>query len=206
MPDSLEKVIKLLFNGENEVTISKLKKRAKTDYNIFLNQYSNWINSSIDEAIIENFYEDTLFLKIFGICYSIIGVVISTLFLDKTTYFSPIITIIICIVSMLYFILFYKRTTKGKEQYYKWNGLRKFMINFNNISEEQLPKIDLWDEYFIYSISLGCNDKLSKNMRSIIDNKTDNVSDIVSFQFLINFHKIIDEAIKTSISIAYKEK
>lgn len=201
-----ERLIKFVFEDSEEITLSKLNKRAKNDYNNFINQYSNWFNSVIHEATNEKFYEDLLFYKIFGISYSIVGIVISALLLDKPTYFSPIITILICILAILYFSLFYKRTKKGNEQYSKWIALKRFMIDFSNIDEKKLPEIRLWDKYLMYAISLGCVEKLSKNMKSKIDQITDNVSDIVSFQFLINFYKIIDYSIKYSIEIAYSAK
>ena len=198
-----ERLLKFIFDDNDEITISKLQKKSKIEYKNFLRQYSNWLNSIIDES--NKFYEDLLFVKLFGISYSIVGIVLSALLLDKSTYFSPIITIIICLLSMLYFIIFYKRTKLGVELYFQFSALKRFMIDFNNIDKSEITHKKLCN-YFIYSIILGCSDKLVKNIKLRIEQLTDNTSDIVDFQFLINYYKIINDSIKSCFQNAYTAK
>jgi len=180
-----ERLIKLLFNDNSSTTLSKVKKRAEVDNINFLNQYSNWLNACIDDCIMEKFYEDLLFIKTFGISYSIIGIVINALLLDKQTYFSPIITIIVCLISILYFIFVYKKTKKGKQIYDKCLILKKEINSIDIINDIE--------KFFIYSLTLNCSDKLIRNI---------NIKDNPNISNLMDSYNIIEKNIKESIELA----
>lgn len=191
---SNDKLVKLIFDNENEITLSKLSKKVEKDYDEFITQYSNWINYSTVEANDEQFYVDLLFTKIFGICYSIVGIVFGALFLKKETYFSPIILIIFCFISILYFILISRKTEKGKIHYSNWKKLKKDILNIDT-----LPNINIWNKYVIYSIPLGCINKIYKKIKI-------NNMDIKNYEVLIDNYKIIDKSMKLIIDKAYYYK
>lgn len=154
LDDSLNKLIKIIFDDKDEITLSKLKKNLKLNSSDLLIQYSNWLNAATEEAIAEKFYKDLLGLKIFGISYSLIAIVISSLLLNKITYFSPVITIVIFIFAIFYFSLFHKKTYKGNSVYSKLLVLKKNILDSETISFD----------YYIYSILFRNNEKISKKI------------------------------------------
>lgn len=174
LTSSEERLIKFLFNKDTYTTFEKLRKRAKKHHRSLINKYSNWQNEVISEGNLQGFYEDILFYKIFGICYSLISIVICAL-IDKETYFSPLIAILIFIISLIYFILFYKRTQKGKEEYYKCKSFKKYLKTQKKYKDEHLP----------YLITFGFKNKIIKRN---IDKD------------FIELKNVIDE----SLNIAYK--
>lgn len=178
---SEERCIKFLFNREDETTFENMKKRAKKYYNRFLHKYSNWLNATTYEGNLKELFEDLIYIKIFGISYCLVAIVICVLTLNKPTYFSPIIVMIISIIFLIYFILFYKRTKKGKECYYKYKAFKRYLKN------EKIT--DNIESYLPYAISFGCENKIIK----------DNKYDIKDF---INLKNAINEA----LNIAYKMK
>jgi len=156
---SEERLIKFLLNKEDETTFKKMQTRAKKHYKSFINKYSNWYNAATYEGNLKEFYEDILYIRIFAIVYCIISIVICLLLIDKSTYFSPFIAITIFVIATIYFILFYKRTKKGNEEYYKWKAFERYLKKEDN-------------DYLTYSIALGCkvnNDEL-KEFRVLKEN------------------------------------
>ncbi len=156
-----DKIFKYIFGNEKEITISKLKKKYDTPSSITL--YSTWHNVAIDEAIKQHYYEDLLFYKIFGVSYAILGIIASALLLGKPTYFSPIITIIISIMSIVFFIAFYKRTTIGSELFYQVMNVKHFV---SNIDKVKINKKAI-NEYLRYAIVFSEYNKVSKFLLTV---------------------------------------
>ena len=77
-------------------------------------------------------------------------------------YLKTVFLIIICLFNLLFLVLFYKRTEKGKQDYHYFKSFKNYMQNFSKW--ETLPKLNVWGKYLIYSRVLKCNDVLSKGM------------------------------------------
>lgn len=152
---SEERLIKFLFNKDEETTFEKMKKRATKHYKSFINKYSNWLNAANYEGNLKEYYEDILYTKIFTISYCVLAIIICTLLKNQPTYFSPFIMIVLFILFIPYFILFNKRTPKGKEEYYKLKAFKRYLKN-ENIN-------DKLEKYFEYAILFGFEDKFIKN-------------------------------------------
>lgn len=179
---SEERLMRFLFNREEQTTLEKMKKRARNHYNSFINKYSNWIDAATYEGNMQGLYEDVLYFKIFGICYCLISIVISALIIDKPTYFSPIVVISIFMASLIYFILLYKRTPKGNEEYHKCKAFKRY-LNSNVFDKNDI------DKYLMYAITFGCDEKLIKNTNYKNDD-----------------FKKLKVTIETSLNIAYSLK
>ena len=103
----------------------------------------------------QQYYENLLLIKIIGISYSILGIIMSILLIGKDTYFSAYTTLIIAIITLLFLLLFYKRTPDGLKKYQELKILKN---NIDNSNEEDIIK----------SISLGCFDNASKFYQDIV--------------------------------------
>lgn len=60
------------------------------------------------EAESLKFYDESLFLKMFGIIYSIIGILMSIFLIDKDNFFSSNINLVLGLIFLLYFVIFNK--------------------------------------------------------------------------------------------------
>ena len=112
-----QKLIKLIFEDNEETTFTKVKKRAINNYDNFINNYSNLLNTAINEVSKKHYYENLLLIKIIGIFYSLVGVIMSIFLIGKDTYFSSYITLFIAIIFLIFLILLYKRTPDGLKKY-----------------------------------------------------------------------------------------
>ena len=194
LSEQQEKMIKLLFDSQKEITFNDFKNRAKNDHNRFLNLYSNWFNKADDIASTKGYYVNVTILKTIGVIYSIIGVFLGVFLLDKNTYFSSIVIFLLSVVSLGCFIVFYERTAEGNEEYTKLLALKRFMCDFSKFDPKMLPNIKDWKSYFVYSISLGCEKNLIKAFNKIDHLKCVEIADE---------YKSVENIINESLNLAY---
>lgn len=150
-----QKLIKLIFEENEETTFTKIKKRAINNYDNFINNYSNLLNTTMNEINKKHYYENLFLIKIIGIFYSILGIIMSMFLIGKDTYFSSYITLFIAVITLIFLVLFYKRTPDGLKKYQELKILKN---NINNSNEEDIIK----------SISLECFDNASKFYQDIV--------------------------------------
>lgn len=201
LTNSDEKLVKFIFENKHKVSIDEFKQRAKIDYEEFLKAYSNWFNAVHRELDKKHYYEDTLLFKIIGISFCVIGILLGLFLLDKDTYFSPVIIIIIAMVFLPYFIFLYKRTALGNEEYYYLIGLKKYMKDIDKFEPLDIEQID---NYLIFATSFGIDLKLIKNIRIIKEKYSQ--KEIAYFDNLVNNNKIIKTTINSALNLAYSQK
>ncbi|MGN1298871.1 MAG: DUF2207 family protein [Candidatus Scatovivens sp.] len=56
-------------------------------------------------------------------------------------------------------------TQKGIDEKEKWEGLRKFMLDFSLLDEKRVPDLVLWEKYLVYATTFGIADKVLKQLR-----------------------------------------
>ncbi len=74
----------------------------------------------------------------------------------------------ISIINITYLIIGSKdknRTEKGKEEYSKWLAHKRFLKDFSNFDEKDLPQITLWERYLVTATVLGCANKVEEQMK-----------------------------------------
>lgn len=203
LTESQKKLIELVFDGKEAILLEDFKKNAKKNYSSFLAKYDSWKRMVTKEAINENFYEKR---KIgWYIIYIILGVILGYFMLSWS--FLSVICIIASILSLIYIISSNKKTKKGNDDFVKWKALKNFMQDFSIIDKRQLPEVNLWGQYLVYAVSLGCADKLAKDMAIRVKEFNDvhynstlyNPSDIV---MLNNFNHIINDSVISAINSA----
>lgn len=218
-----KKLLEFLFyssalQDKSSVSLSMLKYRSRTRYEGFLRKYTTWKNSVTSEAMGKQFYENKSSIKVFSIFYSILGLIIgyysfAYMYSIKSLALSAVV-IISAIASLIYFVAFSKRTKEANLEYIKWIGLKRFMEDFGRMDEKELPEIVLWEKYLVYAVTLGCADKLAKDMEikakelQEVNNTGMNsfVFDYYRFNTLTSFNRTINRTIDSSISSAYRAR
>ena len=93
------------------------------------------------------------------------------------------------------------RTNLGQEEYSKWLAHKRFLKDFSNFDEKDLPDITLWDKYLVTATVLGCADKVEKKMKLVIPN-TDTVdTNLLIYQSVYTgITKEINNSVRSAIS------
>jgi len=157
-----EQAIKYLFQNQVEIKLNELKNNILNEYDLYIASYNNWYNYAINVCEKSNLFQNTFKIKFIGIIYSLLGGGLGGILINKNSYIPSYFLIIICLFNLLFLVLFYKRTEKGKQDYHYFKSFKNYMQNFSKW--ETLPKLNVWGKYLIYSRVLRCNDILSKGM------------------------------------------
>lgn len=196
-------LISLVFNGKDEILLTDFKKEAKKSYSSFLKRYNEWISLVTDEAIKENFFEKR---KIWGYTlYMIAGFFIGIMMLSWSL--LGLICIFSSVIALMYVTKSNKRTKKGNDDFVKWKALKNFMNDFSIIDKRELPEVSLWGKYLVYAVSLGCADKLAKDMAVRVKEFDDiyygnilyNPNDII---MLTSFNHVINDSVNSAVNMA----
>lgn len=208
-----EKLMKFLFENEEVITLSGLKKKAKKNYEEFISLYTDWKDEATSEGEKQEFYENNGKVKIKSILYCILGGVMGFFFFSIPSYYSlDLIMIVLAIIFLFYFILFQRRTTKGNEEYHKWMALKRFMNEFGRMEEKELPEVKLWEKYLVYAVTFGIADKLQKVMKLKIDEMQKNGTlsnttyNYIYFNNMMHFNRVINNSVNTAVSSAISAK
>lgn len=52
----------------------------------------------------------------------------------------------------------------GQKEYDNFDAFAKFMTEFSNFNDKEIPELELWEEYMIYATGMGIADKVSKQL------------------------------------------
>lgn len=203
-----QKLIQLIFRDNNqEITLNRLKSKAKSGYSSFINDFTSWKTQATIEAKEENFYEQKNGIKVKASLYSFLGIGIGILSFQYSMIIA-MICFVAGLISLFYFMSFTKKTPKGNEHYLKWKALKKFMEDFGQIDKKDLPEIVLWEKYLVYAVSLGCADKLAKTMEIRVNEF--NEVDLINLNYnmhmmrdMMIFNHIISSSVNTAVNNAY---
>lgn len=203
------------IKDQEVVTLSELKRQAKSRYESFLRRYTNWKKAVQTEAKSKNFFESKSQVKALSILYSVVGIFLGCvssnldIYLETSTTAKILLglTFIASIVSLIYFASFTKRTKQANEEYHLWMGLKNFMKDFGTLDKKDLPDIVLWEKYLVYAVTLGVADKLAKTMEIRATelqefNSSDVLFDYYYFNHLTSFTRSINHAVHSSVSAA----
>lgn len=203
------------IKDQEVVTLSELKRQAKSRYEKFLRRYTNWKKAVQTEAKSKNFFESKANVKALSILYSVVGIFLGCVSSNLDIYLETSmmakillgLTFIASIVSLIYFASFTKRTKQANEEYQLWMGLKNFMKDFGTLDKKDLPDIVLWEKYLVYAVTLGVADKLAKTMEIRATelqefNNSDVLFDYYYFNHLTSFTRSINHAVHSSVSAA----
>ena len=201
------KVITLLFEGQESVKMSDFKRRASSSYVSFISDYDDWKLQATAISQAEDFYEINN-KKIWGVLYSLLGCFIGFYFMrDHLNFLFNLIIIVFGIISFIYFITVTKRTMKGNNDYHKWMGLKRFLKDFSTFDEKTLPEITLWGKYLVYAVPLGCAKKLSKAMQiKVSELNYDTNIDMFDITYMMHLNNVVNKTVVSSVQAAYNEK
>ncbi len=205
------KLVDWLFDDSTQISLSELKKKAKSSYSSFLTNYNNWLSSARSLGKSYQFFEDNNKGKVLLALYCIIGF-LAFVFAINTDVDELLLFILICASfgSLIYIMASTKKTIKGNEDYTKWKALKKFMLDFGNMKEKDLPEIVLWEKYLVYAVTLGCATKLAKtmevkmaDMNNVYNN---NMFDPYAFNNMMIMSNIVNSSVQSAVNDARAEQ
>lgn len=108
---------------------------------------------------------------------------------------------IIAVILIVYVVTSSKRTKEGNELYLKWNALKRFLKDFGNFEEKELPEIALWEKYLVYAHVFGIAEELRRQMEIKIPN-IENYSNGLSTYDYIRLNNAINRSVTANVNAA----
>ena len=199
----LEFLFKKIGNNSEATTI-ELKKYASSakTCDSFINTYTAWKTNVILDGEVQAFYEKTGKAKILGVIYLVIAIIINFLASNWGVDFIPTYCItIVAIIFLIYTLLNTQKSAKGALHYAKWMAFKRFLLDFGNFKEKELPEIILWERYLVYAVVFGIADKVQKAMNvKIKELEIANVPNVYyyNFDFCDSITRTVNESVRKS--------
>ena len=201
---TLDFLFKKVSKDKNTLTLYELKNSINlksVGYSDFIEYFKgNIIKESnkynlFDEQVENKCFIYALINGIFGLI-AFLSAISLGIFVAPKLLIMQIITIIIAIYGVYYFVSIKKRSEKGDEDYYKWMAFKKYLIEFFTIKDYSLPSVAIMEEYLSYAVALNVSTLANKQIDlSIKENYKElkEISDNVNFlsSFRINNKKMV---------------
>ena len=183
-------VLNLLFNmvgSDNKCSLAKLKRygaNSSIKAKALLKKIQAFKTTTKTEAEEKQYFKKSSFshtciliiiLLSIAACVISPGVVYGRIMPWFLLYIGFIVSF--AIVSIVISSKYKPRTQLGMEKYSKWLAHKRFLEDFSNFDEKDLPEITLWEKYLVTAMVLGCADKVEKRMKLYITNTNDTTID-----------------------------
>ncbi|MBR1746678.1 MAG: DUF2207 domain-containing protein [Clostridia bacterium] len=116
----------------------------------------------------KNSVKDTFTKIAFGFIFLGLVFVVNAVFVQIIPFFLPYSGGAFIVSGLVMFVaLHFKKTPLtdvGQKHYDDFNALGRFMIEFSNMKEHELPQLVLWEEYMVYATAMGIADEVAKQL------------------------------------------
>ena len=107
--------------------------------------------------------------------YVLIGVALMVLGMGGLFFFESFFGIILAFLGglMLFGLLVMnfvrKYSLKGAEHTAMWNAFKKFLLDFSNLKEAEMPSLVIWEHYLVYATSLGVAEQVLDQLPKVFN-------------------------------------
>lgn len=60
-----------------------------------------------------------------------------------------------------------RRSQRGADDLRKWQGFRRFLLDFSEMPRAELPALTMWEQYLVYAVPLGVAHRVIEQLRRI---------------------------------------
>lgn len=195
----------LKVGENNEFSTKDLKKYASSTKtcNTFMNSYTSWKQSVINDGKKQGFYDKLndrfkygFLMLILSFLIMFVGTFIfhvESLLLSSLFFVGIIFFVYVCVIR--------RKSEKGIEDYTKWMAFKRFLKDFGTFNIKELPEIVLWERYLVYATVFGLAKKVESAMNVKI--KELDINDLYSDYVFVNCVDL-SSCINNSITQAYQ--
>lgn len=65
---------------------------------------------------------------------------------------------------------------KGRAKHAEAHALKRFMLEFSNLKEYEIPQLQLWEEYMVYATMMGISERVLKELKAVYPELSDPAS------------------------------
>lgn len=201
-----------IVGKENKCNLKDLKNYGKNAFKAknLIKKMDEFKNATEEEVKLKKYFKENKTVTIYMIIVIINYIISATLTigifygLDISVLQILKYLLIISSCTIIYLVIASKdkkRTKNGKEIYSKWLAHKRFLEDFSNFDEKDLPEITLWEKYLVTATVLGCADKVEKNMKMFIKDTSQLDTNLLIYQNInLELIKEINNTLQTSVN------
>lgn len=185
-----------LGNGERVILEDINNKLSKESTSLtFINDNSQWSQMVYRDLLSKNllFEKHRSFIRKIslpiGIGLIFLAIIVLNIGGDYLGDFKIIfvVHIILGFIMTGYFKSKLRETQYRADAHERWESFKRFLIDYSRLEEAKVPEIHLWEEYFVYAVSLGVAEKVLKQFKNIVKNLPESVARDINMSYpLIN--------------------
>lgn len=199
----------IIVGDKKSFTTKQLKQYAKSTktYDTFTSNYTTWNNKVTKVCKNLKIFESHFRVSIYAFIFLLVAIILTIISVNIGVFnYFMIINIVLSIGIFIYTLAFKKRTKYGNEQYVRWKAFKRFLEDFGDFENKELPEVSLWEKYMVYATVFGIAGKVAKVMNVKIkemqlSNNEINTS-FGQYYYHCNLSKYINSAITSAISQA----
>lgn len=155
-----------LAGAADGVTMKEFQKYAKADYLEVNNLMKDFEKSSGQKFSRGKYAPPKTRFKEAGIGMLVAAIALLIVAFRFAMFFAPGLGVAGLALSLLAPKM--KRLNKEGERIYRQlKGLEKYMLDFSNLKEYDVPKLILWEEYLVYATMMGISKEVIKNLKLV---------------------------------------
>lgn len=208
-----KKLLDLLFNtispGEDYLYMYDIETWAKEHGLKFHDFWSDWKTILKERADALGFFDDAASsYKAIGAISGVLLLVLAGFLLSKGI--NPFLAGGLGIAGLILLFIplsFKRRSPGGQEDYVKWQAFRRFLLDFSNIQEYEIPSLVIWEHYLVYATTLGVAKEVMKQLELVYPDMYEGerrfahgwyTGHALGHNDFLNFNDTLDNAISTA--------
>jgi uncharacterized membrane protein len=60
-----------------------------------------------------------------------------------------------------------RRSQRGADDLRRWQGFRRFLLDFSDMRQAELPALTMWEQYLVYAVPIGVADRVVSQLKKI---------------------------------------
>lgn len=200
---NIRKFLVISYGDSKAFYLSSLDEvgKSETKARAFINKFDYWKKETEKLAKKEEFFENTDSKKTSLVLFSIIPFIMIPIYIEYNS--LVLLLAFIAVILIIYVITSNKRTKEGNELYLKWNALKKFLKDFGNFKEKELPEIALWEKYLVYAHVFGIAEELRRQMEIKVPNIENHSNGLSTYDYM-RLNHAINRSVTTNINTAIR--
>lgn len=159
-------LLKASASGVGGLTMKEFQQYAQREYLEVNNMMKGFEKSSGKKFTQGKYAPPKTQLKNLGVGMLILAVILLVVTFRLAMFFAPGMGV--AGLALLLLTPKQKRLTQEGERIYRQlKGLEKYMLDFSNLKEYDVPKLILWEEYLVYATMMGISKEVIKNLKLV---------------------------------------
>ena len=170
--DLLNYLVNRIAGGRGFLYLNDIENFAKTNGEDFSEFWKGWTRGLREQGEDLNFFDHSGNMPVITIVGGLILFIAGSAVINEKTILGAALLGAGTIIGVIP-RLFKRRSASGQEDFVRWQGFRRFLLDFSQMQKHEIPSLILWEHYLIYAVTLGVAREVIKQLELVFPNMQD---------------------------------